>query len=289
MIETRGQLLALPKFVPTLSSHRAITHLSNAAPEQLMALNQDPIRILEPFLAILETQFRTKLLALRTAHDRWIFKKLDLSAATLAKYDAMLFYSWKIGRNALEDYSAILTRLQEFQIINPNIGTVGQDFQTRQDTLLAKARLLETHVRDTIQLNVGSLALQESRKSIQQANTVGRISFMAFVFIPLSLATSFFGMNISEWTGSGVSWRTFVIATVCLCALVLLVCVWLWRKSRRLEFLIYLPLVAIAKLLLLLVSPFIGHPLSSLDSLNGFVANKWRLRNFWTREYRQGK
>lgn len=289
MTKMTDELLELPKNVPTLSSQRAIAYLSNITPAQLMALNQDPVRILEPFLAILENHFRTQLLALRTVHDRWMSKHPGVSAATLARYDAILSSRWQICRCAIEDYSAIFTRLEEFQTLNSNIGTVTQMFQTRQNNLLAKARLLETHVRDTIQLNIGNLALQESRKSIQQANTVGRISFLAFVFIPLSLATSFFGMNISELTGSGASWKTFVISTLCLCALVLMVCAWLWRKSRRLKFVVYFPLAAIAKLVLLLSPYTVWYSSPSLISLNNFLSSWWHMRIFWTKEYRQRK
>jgi len=287
---TKGdELLELPKIAPTLSSKSAITYLSNITPAQLIALNQDHIRILEPFLAILENHFRIQLLALRTTHDRWMSKSLGLSAATLARYDAILSYRWRIGRCAIEDYSAIFSRLEEFQAFNSDIGTITQIFQTRQNNLLAKARLLETHVRDTIQLNIGNLALQESRKSIQQANTVGRVSFLAFVFIPLSLATSFFGMNISELTGSGASWKTFVISTVCLCALVLLVCAWLWRKSRRLKFVVYSPLAAIAKLVLLLSSYTVWDSSPLLVSLENFLRSWSHMRIFWMKEYRQRK
>lgn len=97
--------------------------------------------------------------------------------------------------------------------------------------MISRARLLEQHVRDDIQLNVGNLALQESRKSLQQADNIGRISILAFIFVPVSLVTSFFGMNIKQLTRSGVPWKTFLLSAAGLCLVLLLVCAWLWRRT----------------------------------------------------------
>ena len=98
-----------------------------------------------------------------------------------------------------------------------------------------EAGRLESQVRDYMQLQVGELALQESKKSIelsnqqieegkrvkicklhdQAYNDVKYIDFiavtvLAFVYVPLNLATSIFGMNLSEPNGSGKNISTFV-------------------------------------------------------------------------------
>jgi Mg2+ and Co2+ transporter CorA len=109
-------------------------------------------------------------------------------------------------------------------------------FLKNQNRLLQKGRILEQHIRDTIQVNIGNLSLQESRRSIQQADSIGRISFLGFLFSPFSLVMSFFGMNIQQLTGSGASWRTFLISAAALCALMIIVSAWLWRKSKRVRF-----------------------------------------------------
>lgn len=69
--------------------------------------------------------------------------------------------------------------------------------------LLDEARTVDALVRDTLQLHIGNVSLQESRKSISQANSVGRVTSLAFIFLPLSLVTSFFGMNIQELNNNG--------------------------------------------------------------------------------------
>lgn len=50
---------------------------------------------------------------------------------------------------------------------------------------------------------IGEMAIEESKKSIQEALAVKRLTQLAFVFIPLSYVSSVFGMNISEMSGNG--------------------------------------------------------------------------------------
>ena len=44
----------------------------------------------------------------------------------------------------------------------------------------------------------GTLALKESRRSIEQSTSTKRLSQLAYIFLPLSLSTSIFGMNVIE-------------------------------------------------------------------------------------------
>jgi len=55
-------------------------------------------------------------------------------------------------------------------------------------------------------------SLQDSHKSVEYADSVGRITTLAFFFIPLSFITSLFGMNLSEF-GTGEVRFWVVIAT----------------------------------------------------------------------------
>ncbi|TGO48852.1 hypothetical protein BCON_0228g00100 [Botryotinia convoluta] len=118
-----------------------------------------------------------------------------------ASRDHRLTRAWEKTRSAIESFELITQSLEDYIHENDKI----QCLIERHRKSLQRARELEQYVRDTIQLNVGNLSLQESRKSIQQANSVGRLSVLAFIFLPISLVTSFFGMNIHELTGSGAS------------------------------------------------------------------------------------
>jgi hypothetical protein len=94
----------------------------------------------------------------------------------------------------------------------------------RLDHLLQNASKLERHMLEELQLQVGHLILQESKESIKQSQiaieeskrvkmrtlccprhwlatpcfelTFLTVTTLAFVFIPISFATSIFGMNI---------------------------------------------------------------------------------------------
>ena len=62
---------------------------------------------------------------------------------------------------------------------------------------------------------INRFGLMASTKAVQQSETIGRLSILAFVFIPLSFITSFFGMNLVEFgTGSIRIWVFIVSAAV---------------------------------------------------------------------------
>jgi len=100
----------------------------------------------------------------------------------------------------------------------------------RRDTYLADYQHLVNYVdqfgqdlRDSLNRKVGTLSLQESRQSIKEAETVRRLSQLAFVFIPMTFVTSCFGMNL-QILGSGLAeLSTFLIiaSIVTVAALVL--------------------------------------------------------------------
>ncbi|EPE26482.1 Magnesium transport protein CorA, transmembrane region [Glarea lozoyensis ATCC 20868] len=217
----------LPTNVPVLEL------LKNLRPEQYESAIKRPIEYLGPFLSVIEAYFTYEVLRLRQAHTEWM-RMTMITATILGGYqDELLSKRWRLTRLIIEDFDLMVGKLVSIQedgvLASPKL----QPAFERYRRMLARARLLEQHIRDDIQLNVGNLSLQESRKSLQQADNIGRISILAFVFVPVSLVTSFFGMNIKEVTGSGAPWRTFLISAAGLCVALLLVCAWLWRRTIR--------------------------------------------------------
>ena len=102
-----------------------------------------------------------------------------------------------------------------------------------------EAGRLESQVRDYMQLQVGELALQESKKSIEFSNQQIKegkrvkvckfhdqayshlkyidliaVTVLPFVYVPLNLATSIFGMNLSELNGSGKNIWVFLCTAI---------------------------------------------------------------------------
>ncbi|KAJ1711306.1 hypothetical protein NYO67_6554 [Aspergillus flavus] len=58
-----------------------------------------------------------------------------------------------------------------------------------------------------------NMGLLDSRRSIDEAHAVTRLTELAFIFIPLSFSTSVFGMQIEPFEDSAPVWKFFVVAS----------------------------------------------------------------------------
>ena len=71
-----------------------------------------------------------------------------------------------------------------------------------QQTEKVLTERIDQNFRD-LQITLAKTQLEESRKAIKQADTVARLTILAFVFIPISAVCGFFGMNIIEVAADG--------------------------------------------------------------------------------------
>jgi len=69
-----------------------------------------------------------------------------------------------------------------------------QDFEH----LLNRAKVLHQRTNESITVLMSSISISESQKGINQQERLGKLTFLAFIFVPLSFTTSFFGMNLKE-------------------------------------------------------------------------------------------
>ncbi|KAF3387324.1 hypothetical protein F1880_001417 [Penicillium rolfsii] len=69
-------------------------------------------------------------------------------------------------------------------------------------------------LRKTSTSLTSNMALLDSRRSIDEARAVTRLTELAFIFIPLSFATSFFGMQVEPFANPVPIWNFFVVAIV---------------------------------------------------------------------------
>ncbi|KAK5329417.1 hypothetical protein LTR70_000566 [Exophiala xenobiotica] len=90
----------------------------------------------------------------------------------------------------------------------------------KSNHLMSEARSLEQLARGYMQLSVGILSLAESRASIKQSKIALEeskrtklVTVLAFVFVPLSIGTSTFGMDLDELNGSGPRLWVFCLTT----------------------------------------------------------------------------
>lgn len=93
---------------------------------------------------------------------------------------------------------------------NSNDRKAQETAQLEADALLLDFQRLVTHaelVSDKctrgVQIILNNSMLRQSQQAIEQANRVARLTLIAFIYIPLSFTTSFFGMNIAELGVSG--------------------------------------------------------------------------------------
>ncbi len=68
------------------------------------------------------------------------------------------------------------------------------------ESLLQRTELLSHRCDQGMSIIMNNTALTESRRAISQARLVGRLTLLAYFYIPLSFTSSFFGMNFSELT-----------------------------------------------------------------------------------------
>jgi Mg2+ and Co2+ transporter CorA len=83
------------------------------------------------------------------------------------------------------------------------------------EVLMDHIRLVQENLRDYFGRHLATLRLEDSKKSIEQAVTVDRLTKLAFFFLPLNFITSAFGMNITQLgTGNAELWMFFVVVVL---------------------------------------------------------------------------
>ena len=92
------------------------------------------------------------------------------------------------------------------KISKDNRETLQNDF----DHLLRKAKFLANLCVEGSNTIMQKASLAESRKGLSQAAAIGRLTLLAFIFLPLSFAASLFGMNFREFGSGKLSIWVFV-------------------------------------------------------------------------------
>ena len=70
---------------------------------------------------------------------------------------------------------------------------------------LKHAKALDDQYHDAITTLMSSASIAESRKAMAQQEKLAKLTFLAFIFVPLSFTTSFFGMNFKEMQAEKMS------------------------------------------------------------------------------------
>lgn len=66
------------------------------------------------------------------------------------------------------------------------------------ECLRERTQMTSERYREVILILMNTMTIAESREAIVQAKKVSRLTSLAFIFVPLSFTTSFFGMNVKQ-------------------------------------------------------------------------------------------
>lgn len=207
-------------------AHYLHKDLNDLSTDAINHANDNTAEYLSGILSVYETYTTYRVFRMSRLHQTWLSER-----ETSASKDRQIYFDWQRYRLFIDSVELLITKWKSFSN-NEASATFHSTSSSYNDTVrlatcLKQARILEAAVRDTLQLHVGNVTLEESRQSMRQANSIGRVTFLAFIFLPLSLVTSFFGMNLQELTGQGPKLRWFFVSAVSFTALTV-ICWLVW-------------------------------------------------------------
>ena len=94
---------------------------------------------------------------------------------------------------------------------------------------------LDKELNDEIHLIIGAVTVQDSDSNKEQTERATLLTLLAAVYLPLTLVTGIFGMNIKDISDGNPSWRACgeVLAVVAVCTVVFVVAYRFWRRWRQ--------------------------------------------------------
>lgn len=94
---------------------------------------------------------------------------------------------------------------------------------------------LDKELNDEIHLIIGAVTVQDSDANKQQTERATLLTLLAAVYLPLTLVTGIFGMNIKDINDENPDWRACgeVLAVVAVCTIVFVAAYRRWRVWRR--------------------------------------------------------
>ena len=180
---------------------RLLQRLSN---EEVDAANRKPVEYLYPY---------ARLFAMRYSRDLDLARfQVDFERSTYEDWEVEhLKESRMLSRSLVSEVTASHRSLSRHSDPSSNSW---RTLQVDYDEILAQARQFEGDLKDHMTTYVGIMTLKESKKSIQLADNVRRVTQLAFIFVPLTFVTSIFGMNLEEFGNGNIkTWVFLVVAS----------------------------------------------------------------------------
>ncbi|KAF3917415.1 hypothetical protein ABW21_db0206217 [Orbilia brochopaga] len=132
-----------------------------------------------------------------------------------------------------QTFAGSLNTIKDHLYSDPWINVLSSEGKESTDalvsTILADMRRVQEYMADLrAQINEYSAytasqeSIREARKSVAQASSVTQLTRLAFIYIPLTFATSLFGINIREWQDDGMPSGLWFVLTAGLCTILTL-------------------------------------------------------------------
>jgi len=106
---------------------------------------------------------------------------------------------WCNWRGLLTNFETILQQTKswiEGPRGGPKFGSDGLPELKSVEQRIEDRKRLERRIEASFQVLMSTMSIIESRNAVSQGESIGKLTELAFIFIPLSFATSFFGMEI---------------------------------------------------------------------------------------------
>ncbi|CAG9952030.1 unnamed protein product [Clonostachys rosea f. rosea IK726] len=103
--------------------------------------------------------------------------------------------------------------------INTKLALLIVDFEK----LISRVESLSARCRGGMSICMSSASIEESQRAIKQARQIELLTWFAFLYIPLSFTTSFFGMNVKSFGTGNVSLNVWFAVSIPLVAVSYLV------------------------------------------------------------------
>lgn len=192
------------------------TKSTHASIREALDITDPSVGFLGPLLDIIRRDTLTLL-----QHLRQILDEVEVDILDDTKMEDRLALWRQIIHRAqreLPELKSSLDPLRNFGLtVTPlNVSTdpsteLGRSIQKYQKLSHDIDQMIE-RLRTTSASLTSNMGLLESRRSIDEAHAVTRLTELAFIFIPLSFSTSIFGMQIEPFANPVPLWKFFVVA-----------------------------------------------------------------------------
>jgi len=193
----------------------------------IIANNLDPYRYIYPWFEYKTYDLMEEVRGVGYSLDWWEWdQKID------GYYHLVLTAKAQTLENWLHEFEDFFRTVRKIAVLKGRPAPAELDsYLEFYENAVEDARTLLFMSSRRMQQHLTELSIEESQRSIREAISVKRLTQLAFVFIPLTFATSIFGMNLDILTGNGARFWVFMVTTIC----VLMIVFVFWQTSRIFE------------------------------------------------------